>query len=160
MIAAVNGYCLGAGFSIALACDIRIASENARFGTPDQKLNTVDCAASVLLSRYIPAAVAMEILFTGEPIEAQEAYRIGLVNRVVPFSELINTSEEFARKICQNGPLALWACKEINKRAHAMAIDDSASLFEALAGNVLKSEDTKEGIMAFLEKRKPRWQDR
>jgi enoyl-CoA hydratase/carnithine racemase len=160
LIAAVNGYCLGAGFGLAMACDLRIASENARFGTPDQKLNTVDCAASVLLSHFIPAAIAMEIIMTGDPIDAQEAYRVGFVNRVVPLEELMKTAEEFAARICANGPLALRACKELNTRARTLALDDAAALFSGIADRVLKSEDTIEGMTAFFEKRKPEWKVR
>ncbi len=157
MIAAVNGHCLGGGFTIALACDIRIAAENASFGTPDQKLNTVDCAASLLLSHLIPSAIAMEILFTGDPIDAKEAYRVGLVNRVVPQNELLSTARLMAEKICGNGPMALRACKELNQRGRTMTIDEGTALFETLAHQVLNSDDTKEGVTAFLEKRKPVW---
>ncbi len=160
LIAAVNGYCLGAGFTLALACDIRIASEKASFGTPDQKLNTVDCYASLMLSRLIPSAIAMEILMTGDRISAQEAYRVGLVSRAVPPEELVPTAEMLAKKICGNGPLALWACKELNKRARTMSLEDSLCLFKPLAGPILKSEDTKEGITAFFEKRPPVWKCR
>jgi enoyl-CoA hydratase/carnithine racemase len=158
MIAAVNGWCLGAGFSIALACDLRIASDSAKFGTPDQKLNTVDCAASVLLSRLIPAAVAMEILFTGDPIDAEEAYRVGLVNRVVLATKLISTAEAFAARVCANGPLALEACKKIDRESRSMALGEAAALFATEAERVLASRDTREGIAAFWEKRKPEWQ--
>ena len=158
LIAAINGYCLGAGFTIALACDIRIASENARLGTPDQKLNTVDCAASILLSHVIPSSTAMEILFTGDPIDAKEAYRVGLVSRVVPPETLMPEADKIAYKICENGPMALKVCKELDRRARSLTIDESVKLFEAMAYKVLRSEDTKEGITAFLEKRKPVWQ--
>lgn len=157
LIAAVNGYCLGAGFTLALACDIRLASEKASFGTPDQKLNTIDCYASLMLSRLIPASVAMEILMTGDRISAQEAYRVGLVNRVVPSAELVSSASALAQKICGNGPLALWACKELNKRARTMSLEDGLCLFKSLTGPILKSEDTKEGITAFFEKRPPIW---
>jgi len=157
MIAAVNGYCLGGGFTIALACDIRIASETASFGTPDQKLNTVDCYASLALANIIPSAIAMEILFTGDRISAQEAYRIGLVNRVVPPVELMPTAEQTARKICGNGPMAIRVCKELVKRGRTMTLDEGLCLFKALAHTVLESEDTREGITAFLEKRPPVW---
>lgn len=157
LIAAVNGYCLGAGFTLALACDIRIASEKASFGTPDQKLNTVDCYASLMLSRLIPSAIAMEILMTGDRISAQEAYRVGLVSRVVTPAELMPTADMLAKKICDNGPLALWACKELNKRTRTMSLEDSLCLFKSLTGPILKSEDTKEGITAFFEKRAPVW---
>lgn len=157
LIAAINGYCLGAGFTLALCCDIRIASEKASLGTPDQKLNTVDAYASIMLSRMIPASLAMEILMTGERVSSQEAYRIGLISRLVPSAELIPAAEAIAKKICNNGPAALWACKEINKRARYLSLEDSLSLFKALAGPVLKMEDTIEGVTAFFEKRPPKW---
>lgn len=157
LIAAVNGYCLGAGFTLALCCDIRIASEKASLGTPDQKLNTVDAYASIMLSRMIPASIAMEILMTGDRISAQEAYRVGLVSRVVPPAELIPAAETLARKICNNGPVALWACKEINRKARCMSLEDSLALFRAITGPILKMEDTREGITAFFEKRPPVW---
>lgn len=160
MIAAVNGYCLGAGFAIALACDIRIASEKASFGTPDQKLNTVDCYASLALTDFVPPAIAMEILLTGDRISAQEAHRTGLVSRVVPPAELMPTAKEIANKICGNGPLALRACKELVKRGKTMTLDEGLCLFKALAHTVLVSEDTREGIAAFLEKRLPVWKCR
>jgi len=157
LIAAVNGYCLGAGFTLALACDIRIASEKASFGTPDQKLNTVDCYASLALSGFVPPAIAMEILFTGERISAQEAYRVGLVNRVVPPVELMPAADQMAGKICENGPMAVRACKELAKRGRTMTLDEGLCLFKAMAHTVLASEDTREGITAFLEKRAPVW---
>lgn len=160
LIAAVNGHCLGAGFTVALACDIRIAANTASFGTPDQKLNTVDCAASLLLSHFIPDAVAMEILFTGDPIDANEAYRVGLVNRVVAQADLMKTARKMADRICANGPMALQACKKLNRRGRSLSIEDGVALFEALAHSVLNSEDTREGISAFLEKRKPVWKGR
>jgi enoyl-CoA hydratase/carnithine racemase len=160
LIAAVNGYCLGAGFTLALACDLRIASDKASFGTPDQKLNTVDCYASLALTDFIPPAIAMEILLTGDRISAQEAYRVGLVSRVVPPAELMPTAELLAKKICENGPLALRACKELAKRGRTMTLDEGLCLFKALAHTVLVSEDTREGITAFLEKRPPVWKCR
>jgi enoyl-CoA hydratase/carnithine racemase len=157
LIAAINGYCLGAGFTLALCCDIRIASEKTSLGTPDQKLNTVDAYASIMLSRMIPASLAMEILMTGDRVSAQEAYRVGLVSHLVPAVELIPAAEAIARKICNNGPAALWACKEINKRARYLSLEDGLSLFKALAGPVLKMKDTREGVTAFFEKRAPKW---
>jgi enoyl-CoA hydratase/carnithine racemase len=160
MIAAVNGYCLGAGFTLALACDLRIASETASFGTPDQKLNTIDCYASLALSHFVPAAIAMEILFTGDRISAQEAHRVGLVSWVVPPADLMPTAEMLAKKVCENGPMALRVCKELNKRARTLTLDEGLALFKALAHTVLISEDTKEGVAAFLEKRPPVWKGR
>jgi len=157
LIAAVNGYCLGAGFTLALCCDIRIASEKASLGTPDQKLNTVDAYASIMLSRMIPASTAMEVLMTGDRLSAQEAYRIGLVSRLVPPTDLMPTAQAIATKICGNGPVALWACKELNRRTRYMSLDDSLSLFKSITGPILKMDDTREGITAFFEKRPPAW---
>jgi len=157
LIAAVNGYCLGAGFTLALCCDIRIASDKASLGTPDQKLNTVDAYASIMLSHMIPASTAMEVLFTGDRLSAQESYRVGLVSRIVPPAELMTTAGVLAEKICNNGPVALWACKEINKRARYMSLEDSLCLFKAVTGPILKMEDTREGVTAFFEKRPPVW---
>jgi len=157
LIAAINGYCLGAGFTLALCCDIRIASEKASMGTPDQKLNTVDAYASIMLTRLMPASSAMEIMMTGERMSAQEAHRLGLVSRVVPASELVPTAEAIAKKICGNGPVALWACKEINRRARYMSFDDALAMFKTITGPVLKMDDTREGITAFFEKRPPVW---
>jgi enoyl-CoA hydratase/carnithine racemase len=160
MIAAVNGWCLGAGFAIALACDLRIASTTARFGTPDQKLNTVDCTASVLLPRMIPRAIAMEIMLTGDPIDADEAYRVGLVNRVVSPRDLMATAESFAARICANGPLALAACKRIDRDTRTLTLGGAAACFAKEAERLLSSDDTQEGLAAFLEKRKPTWNAR
>ncbi len=160
LIAAVNGYCLGVGLTIALACDLRIASETAYFGTPDQKLNTVDCYASLALASMVPKAVAMEILLTGEMIDAREAYRVGLVNRVTAPDALMDEANAIAGKVLQNGPLALRACKELVNRCRALSLDDGLRLFKLLAAGVLSSEDTKEGVTAFLEKRAPVWKGR
>ena len=157
LIGAINGYSLGAGFTLALCCDIRIASEKASLGTPDQKLNTVDAYASIMLSRMIPASTAMEVLMTGDRLSAQEAYRIGLVSRLVPPAELMPAAEAIAKKICNNGPVALWACKELNRRTRYMSLDDSLSLFKSITGPILKMDDTREGITAFFEKRTPVW---
>jgi enoyl-CoA hydratase/carnithine racemase len=157
LIAAINGYCLGAGFTLALCCDIRIASEKASMGTPDQKLNTVDAYASIMLSRMIPASTAMEVLMTGDRLSAQEAYRVGLVSRLVCASDLIPAAEAIAKKICNNGPVALWACKEINRRARYMSFDDCLAMFKTITGPILNMDDTKEGITAFFEKRPPVW---
>jgi len=157
MVAAVNGWCLGAGFALALACDLRLASTTARFGTPDQKLNTVDSAASVLLSRRIPSAIAMELLFTGDPIDADEAYRVGLVNKVVPPTDLDAAAHELAARVCANGPLALKACKKIDREARTLALDEATALFATEAEKVLASRDAEEALAAYLEKRKPVW---
>lgn len=160
LIAAINGYCLGIGFALAMACDMRVASQNAKFGTPDQKRNTVDCFASLALPTFVPRAVAMEMLLTGEMIDAYEAHRIGLINRVVTPDKLVPEAQDLAEKVLANGPLALRACKELAKRGSSLSLEDGISLFKALAKPVLFSEDTVEGINSFLEKRPPIWKGR
>lgn len=157
LIAAVNGYCLGAGFTVALSCDIRIAAQNASFGTPDQKLNLVDAYASLALVRFVSPAIAMKILFTGEMIDATEAYRLGLVSDLVSQEELLPAAERMANKICSNGPLAVRACKQLSKRGRTLTLEEGLFLFKSLARPVIESEDTEEGIKAFFEKREPAW---
>lgn len=155
MIAAVNGYAIGGGFQFALGCDIRIASENASFAFPDQTIGTVSSYGSLALSRYIPPAIAMEMLMTGDRISAQEAYRVGLVSRVVPLPELMPTAEQIADKICKSAPLAVRAVKELNQRGRTLPLDDGLRLFTAIARHILASEDKQEGIRAWQEKRPP-----
>jgi len=155
-IAAVNGLALGGGLETVLACDIRIASENARFGVPEVRWSVIPgWGGTQRLPRMIPWAKAAELLFTGTAIDAQEAYRIGLVNLVVPLSELMPTAKEWARRICQNGPLALRAAKESMMEGINMTLDEGLKLEKSLVDKLLMTEDAKEGVKAFNEKRKP-----
>lgn len=155
-IAAVNGLALGGGLETVLACDIRIAAENARFGVPEVRWSVIPgWGGTQRLPRMIPWAKAAELLFTGTAIDAQEAYRIGLVNLVVPLSELMPTAKEWARRICQNGPLALRAAKESMMEGINMTLDEGLKLEKSLVDNLLMTEDAKEGVKAFNEKRKP-----
>ena len=113
LIAAVNGTALGGGLEIALACDIRVASENATFGVPEVTLGLIPAwGGTQRLPRAIPMAKAAEMLLTGKPIDAQEAFRIGLVNRVVPVAELMPTAMKMAEQICKCGPIAVQAAKQ------------------------------------------------
>jgi enoyl-CoA hydratase/carnithine racemase len=155
-IAAVNGLALGGGLETVLACDIRIAAENARFGVPEVRWSVIPgWGGTQRLPRMIPWAKAAELLFTGAAIDAQEAYRIGLVNLVVPLSELMPTAKEWARRICQNGPLALRAAKESMMEGINMTLDEGLKLEKSLVDKLLMTEDAKEGVKAFNEKRKP-----
>jgi enoyl-CoA hydratase/carnithine racemase len=155
-IAAVNGLALGGGLETVLACDIRIAAENARFGVPEVRWSVIPgWGGTQRLPRMIPWAKAVELLFTGTAIDAQEAYRIGLVNLVVPLSELMPTAKEWARRICQNGPLALRAAKESMMEGINMTLDEGLKLEKSLVDKLLMTEDAKEGVKAFNEKRKP-----
>ena len=155
IIAAVNGFAFGGGLEVALACDIRLASENATFGVPEVKLGLVPgwggCAR---LPRVIPSAMAAQMLLTGDPVNAQEAYRIGLVNQVVPLAELIPTAEKWAERLCGPGPLAVRVAKDVMVKTQQMTLEDSLALeWDGIQG-LYKTEDATEGINAFVEKRK------
>ena len=156
LIAAINGLALGGGLEIALACDIRIASENARLGVPEITLGLIPgWGGTQRLPRMLPWCKAMEILLMGRPIDAQEAYRIGLVNKVVPLEQLMPTAREWAEVICQAGPLAVRAAKEAAIRGCSMTLEDGLRLENSLEAYLLGTEDFAEGTTAFVEKRKP-----
>jgi len=155
LVAAINGYAFGGGLEIALACDIRIASDNARLGTPEVTLGLIPAwGGTQRLPRMIPWCKAAELVLMGKQIDAQEAYRIGLVNKVVPQGELMSTAREWAEAICQAGPLAVRAAKEAMVRGSDMSLNDGLRLENALVANIFSSEDFTEGTSAFLEKRK------
>ncbi|MCR4441301.1 MAG: enoyl-CoA hydratase-related protein [Peptococcaceae bacterium] len=156
VIAAVNGFALGGGCELAMACDIRIASENAKFGQPEPGLGFLPGAGGTQrLPRLVGAAKAKELIFTGELIDAREAEKIGLVNKVVPQEELMKAAREMAEKIMKKGPLAIRMAKLVIDKG--MDVDlASALLLERVGQTVLfGSEDRKEGISAFFEKRPP-----
>ena len=156
LIAAINGLALGGGLEIALACDIRIASENARFGTPEITIGLMPgWGGTQRLPRMVPWCKAAEILLMGRPIDAQEAYRIGLVNKVVPLEQLMPTAREWAEVICQAGPLAVRAAKEAMIRGCSMSLEEGLRLENSLEAYLLETEDFTEGTTAFVEKRKP-----
>jgi len=156
LIAAINGLALGGGLEIALACDIRIASENARFGTPEVTLGLIPgWGGTQRLPRVVPWCKAAEIVLMGRPIDAQEAYRIGLVNKVVPPEELMTTAKEWAEAICKVGPLAVRAGKEAMIRGYSMTLEDGLRLENSLFAYLLGTEDFEEGSKAFGEKRSP-----
>ena len=156
LIAAVNGLALGGGLEIVLACDIRIASEKARFGTPEVTLGLIPgWGGTQRLPRMLPWCKVAELLLTGRPIDAQEAYRIGLVNKVVPQEQVMPTAKEWAGVICQAGPLAVRAAKEAMVRGSSMPLEDGLRLERTLFNRVIGTEDFDEGITAYAEKRKP-----
>jgi len=156
IIAAVNGVALGAGFETVLACDLRIAAENARFGLPEVKWSLIPgWGGTQRLPRAIHKAKAAEMILMGVNIDAKEAYEIGLINLVVPSSELISTAKEWARKICENGPLAVKAAKESMCEGTEKPLDEALEIELTLINNLLLTEDAKEGPLSFMEKRKP-----
>ncbi len=154
LIAAINGVALGGGLELALACDIRLAAENARLGTPEVALGVIPgWGGTQRLPRMVPWCKAAEIVLMGKPVDAQEAFRIGLVNKVVPQAELMATAREWAKVICQKGPLAVRAAKEAMVRGSDLTLDEGLRLEYAFFTRLLGTEDFIEGTTAFVEKR-------
>lgn len=161
VIAAVNGFALGGGTEIALACHVRIASENAKMGQPEVKLGLIPgFGGTQRLARLVGKGKAMELILTGKVIDAQQAYQIGLVNHVVPQADLYTTCEELAREISVNGPLALGYAIEAINRGLDIPLDEALLLEAELFGKTCATEDSKEGTKAFLEKRRAEFQGR
>lgn len=158
VIAAVNGYALGGGFELALACDLRVAAEEAKFGFPETGLGIIPAAGGTQrLPRYVGWGRAKEIIFTGDMIDARRAEELGLVSRVVPRAEVMDAARELAEKILTRGPLAIRLAKlALNVAARAGL--DAGLQVERLAQTILfESKDKQEGTTAFLEKRKPKF---
>lgn len=155
LIAAINGVALGGGLEIALACDLRVASEKARLGLPEVTLGVMPgWGGTQRLPRLVPWCKAAEMMLLGKPIDAQEAYRIGLVNKVVPAEQVMPAAREFAEAICQAGPLAVRATKEAMLRGTGMTLEEGLRLENSLFAYVLGTEDCNEGIDAFTARRK------
>lgn len=161
MIAAINGHCLAGGLEQALACDLRLASPNATFGLPEVRWAIMPGAGGTQrLPRTVPLARAMEMILMAQTIDAEEALRIGLINRVVPLPELLPTARAWAETICQRGPLAVRAAKESVLRGLALPIHDGLRLEALLSATLRGTEDAVEGPRAFAEKRAPSFKAR
>jgi enoyl-CoA hydratase len=155
VIAAVNGFALGGGLELALACHFRIASENAKFGLPEVKLGIIPgYGGTVRLPRVVGRGRALELIMTGEMIDAQEAHRIGLVNHVYPQPELLSAAEQLAKKIAANGPVSVALAIEAVDNGYHASTEDALRLEANLFGLLAATEDMREGMGAFLEKRK------
>ena len=155
IIAAVNGYCLAQGGGIALASDIRIASDRAQFGWPQTKRGIGSVSGPTMLAHRIPLNLAFEALFTGDMISAQRAYELGLVNKVVPHDELTSAVDEMVQKLLKNAPLAMRAIKEVAVRGLNMRLEDRVRLAGIINRRLQRTEDAQEGLKAFAEKRTP-----
>ncbi len=156
VIAAVNGFALGGGCELALSCDIRIASENAKFGFPEVKLGLMPgYGGTQLLPRLIGVGMAKYTILSGEVLTAAEAWQLGLVEKVCPADHLIEEANTLARKIAANGPFAVRACKKAVNNGADLSLDDALKLELEEYGKVARSKDADEGIAAFLEKRIP-----
>ena len=160
VIAAINGYCLAGGLELAMGCDIRIASDTASFGCPEVRWGILHGYGALRLPKTIPLSAAMELLLTGERISAQDAYRLGIVSRVVAPPELMPTARQLAEKICANGPLAIRVTKELAWRGLEMSTEEALRLYAALGALVRASDDAREGPRAFAEKRPPQFKGR
>ncbi|HET7290861.1 MAG TPA: enoyl-CoA hydratase-related protein [Vicinamibacteria bacterium] len=159
VVAAVNGFALGGGCELAMACHVRVASENARLGTPEVKLGLMcGYAGTQRLARLVGKGRALEILLTGEPVDAAEAHRIGLVNRVVPKDSLLAEAEALLRKMIANAPVSLRFSIEAVNAGLELPFAEAQYLEATLFGLLCTTEDMKEGTRAFLEKRPAKFQ--
>lgn len=160
-IAAVRGWTVAGGLELALACDIRVAAEDAKLGMMEVRRGRLGGAGGTQrLPRLIGTAKALEICLTGEPIDAAEAYRVGLVNHVVPVDQLMSTATAIANKICLGAPLSLIAIKEAITKGVELPLEEGLKLESELAMLLSNTEDQKEGSRAFAEKRPPQWKGR
>jgi enoyl-CoA hydratase len=154
-IAAINGYCLGGGLELAMACSLRIASENARLGLPELGLGLVPgYGGTQRLTRLVGRGKAFEMILTAKPIDAAEAFRIGLVNQVVPLAELIPKAKEMAESILKNGPTAIRLAMDLLLRGQEMSLDNSMAFESAMTSVSLMSPEAAQRLKAFLEKKK------
>lgn len=161
VIAAVNGFCLGGGCEIAMACDLIIASEKAKFGQPEINLGIIPGGGGTQrLQRLVGVCRAKELIFTGDIIRADEADRIGLVNRVVPMDELMTVAKEIAAKIATKSSAALKLAKQAVNKGMQMSLQDGLDYEYEMYALALSLEDKEEGVNAFLEKRKPKFAGR
>jgi enoyl-CoA hydratase len=161
LIAAVEGFAVAGGLEVALACDLIVAARGARLGVPEVKRSLVASGGALLrLPRRLPYGVALEMALTGEPIDAERAHALGLVNRLADPGGALDAALDLARAIAANGPLAVAATKEILERQWGWSEEEFWARQEEIAGPVYASRDAREGAVAFAEKRPPVWQGR
>ena len=161
IIAAINGHANGGGLEQALACDIRVAAEHAQFGLGEVRLGWLPGGGGTQrLPRLIPLGRALEMLYTGKRIDALEALRLGLVDYVLPMSQLIAKCEEMAAEICKSAPLAVQKIKEVVLRGLDIPLEEGLKLEQEMYQSLTKTEDAREGARAFAEKRVPKWKAR
>jgi enoyl-CoA hydratase/carnithine racemase len=159
MIAAVNGFALGGGFEMALACDIIIAADHARLGLPEPRVGLAAAAGGVhRLPRQIPLKIAMGYMLTGKHMTAQEALELGIVNEVVPLKDLMDTAHRWVGEILECAPLSVRATKQCAMQGLGLPLDQALEGSYPALKQMFYSEDVKEGPLAFAEKRKPNWQ--
>lgn len=161
LIAAINGYCLGAGMMLALGCDVRIATDSASFGLPELRYGFPPGMGSTWrLTRALPLGPAMEMILTGDRMSAAQALQWGLINRIVPAAELLPEAMKLAERITANPPLAVQASKELALRGLEMRLDEHLRLQAMMSSITRQTEDAREGARAFAEKRKAEFKGR
>jgi enoyl-CoA hydratase/carnithine racemase len=159
IIAAVNGSALAGGFEIMLSCDLVVAADHATFGIPEAKRGLIAGAGGLIrMPKRLPMAVALELAMTGDPIDAQRALALGLVNKVVPAEDLLDEAVALAERIAANAPLAVRYSKSVMRRAADLPESEGWAINAEAVGVVFSSADAMEGPIAFAEKRAPRWQ--
>ncbi len=156
LIAAVNGFALAGGWSIAQMCDLRLASEDAKLGITETKWSLLPPFGTIL-PKSMPLSAVLELVFTAQPVTAQRAYDMGFLNKVVPGDQLMAEAMALAEQIAENAPLAVQYFKELAYRGQNMSVQDISSLTYHMYDALLATEDSKEGPKAFAEKRKPQW---
>ena len=158
VIAAVSGWALGGGCEVALSCDMIVASESAKFGLPEVTIGVIPGAGGTQrLVRAVGKALSMEMILNNRTLSAQEALGCGLVNRVVPVSEFLNDALKLAEEIAARAPLAVRAAKKMINQSYERFLSDGLEQEKQVFYNLFDSEDQKEGMQAFIEKRKPEW---
>lgn len=161
VIAAINGFCLGGGNELAMACDMRVATDRARFGQPEINLGIIPgFGGTQRLPRLVGRAKAKELILTGDMISAQEALRIGLINKVVPEGEVVRAAKDIAHKICTKSAVAVRLAKQAIDGGFGQGLKEGLALEAKLFGAVCGTEDMREGVAAFIEKRQPKFQDK
>lgn len=157
VVGAANATAVAGGFELLLACDMIVASAEARFGLPEVKRGLFPAGGGVRLSRLIPLATALELGLTGDTIEAERAYQLGLVNRVVPPERVLDEAVALAEAVAANGPLGIAATKRLMRAAVELPDAELWPLHDSLQPEVFNSADAREGAQAFFERRPPRW---